>query len=236
MYDMPTITAINGNSVTVSAGNTVGGAGVTFTDIAGVPYAYDATAWGYKALGSLTGSTAGNSAFGFKALALDTTGADNAADGDNALSQLTTGSLNAALGFNAGIALTTGSHNTLLGGATGAHLTTAGGDLLIGEGADDLSNTGNIMQMVGTGGAFISATGINTPATSATTVAGSLAINGATRLAITTVAALPTCNTGAKGELYEVTDASSPTWHGTLTGGSTTFSGAMCNGSDWIAF
>jgi hypothetical protein len=53
---------------------------------------------------------------------------------------------------------------------------------------------------------------------------------------IYTVATLPTCNSGAKGTWYSVSDASSPTFLGTLTGGSSTFTPAICNGSGWVAF
>lgn len=60
--------------------------------------------------------------------------------------------------------------------------------------------------------------------------------NKGVKLASTTVGALPTCNSGLRGTLYEVTDANAPTWHSTLTGGGAVVSGAMCNGSNWIAF
>lgn len=51
----------------------------------------------------------------------------------------------------------------------------------------------------------------------------------------TTVAALPTCNAAAKGSLYVVTDASSPTYGASLTGSSTTIALALCSGSAWVA-
>jgi len=51
-----------------------------------------------------------------------------------------------------------------------------------------------------------------------------------------TVATLPTCNSAAKGTWYSVSDASSPTFLGTLTGGSSTFTPVICNGSAWVAF
>ena len=52
---------------------------------------------------------------------------------------------------------------------------------------------------------------------------------------VTIVASLPTCQSSNKGQLYVVTDASSPTYNGTLTGGSTTTALALCNGSTWAA-
>lgn len=47
-------------------------------------------------------------------------------------------------------------------------------------------------------------------------------------------ASLPTCNTGAKGMRGVVSDASSPTYGGTLTGGSSTAASVLCNGTNWI--
>lgn len=52
---------------------------------------------------------------------------------------------------------------------------------------------------------------------------------------VTVVASLPTCSSGTKGLLYVVTDASSPSWNGALTGGSTTTVLALCTGSTWTA-
>ena len=53
--------------------------------------------------------------------------------------------------------------------------------------------------------------------------------------ALTTVAALPTCNSASKGYTYQVTDANAPTYGGTLTGSSTTFAVAICDGTNWTA-
>lgn len=52
---------------------------------------------------------------------------------------------------------------------------------------------------------------------------------------VTVVASLPTCNSAAKGLLYVVTDASSPTYGAALTGGSSTTALALCDGSIWRA-
>jgi hypothetical protein len=51
-----------------------------------------------------------------------------------------------------------------------------------------------------------------------------------------TVATLPTCSSTNKGEQGWVSDASSPTFLGTLTGGSTTATPVFCNGSAWVAY
>ena len=52
---------------------------------------------------------------------------------------------------------------------------------------------------------------------------------------ITVVASLPTCNTARKGAVSVVTDASSPTYGGALTGSSTTVTLVMCNGTSWVS-
>lgn len=50
-----------------------------------------------------------------------------------------------------------------------------------------------------------------------------------------TVGALPTCNSGATGTVYVVSDSSSPTYNASLTGGGSTKALALCNGSAWTA-
>lgn len=50
-----------------------------------------------------------------------------------------------------------------------------------------------------------------------------------------TVSTLPTCNAASAGAQARVSDASSPTFLGTLTGGSTTKTGVTCNGTAWVA-
>jgi hypothetical protein len=51
-----------------------------------------------------------------------------------------------------------------------------------------------------------------------------------------TVSGLPACSSGNKGLRYDVTDGSSPTFLGTLTGGGTTYTPAVCNGTNWVAY
>jgi hypothetical protein len=50
-----------------------------------------------------------------------------------------------------------------------------------------------------------------------------------------TVATLPSCASVSAGMIAYVTDASSPTYNATLTGGSSTKTLAMCNGTNWTA-
>ncbi|HTV32757.1 MAG TPA: hypothetical protein VME69_06600 [Methylocella sp.] len=56
-----------------------------------------------------------------------------------------------------------------------------------------------------------------------------------TMLPSSTVANLPTCGTNFQYMLRAVTDATSPTYGGTLTGGGSTPALAMCVGSSWLA-
>lgn len=50
-----------------------------------------------------------------------------------------------------------------------------------------------------------------------------------------TVSALPTCNSSLVGAMAAVTDATSPTYNGTLTGGGSVSVPVYCNGTAWTA-
>jgi len=52
---------------------------------------------------------------------------------------------------------------------------------------------------------------------------------------ITVVASLPTCNSGMKGRFMTVTDATTPTYGATLSGGGAVTAFALCDGSNWTA-
>jgi hypothetical protein len=54
-------------------------------------------------------------------------------------------------------------------------------------------------------------------------------------LPITTVAGLPACASTLAGTMRAVSDATSPTYNGTLTGGGSTTIPVFCNGSAWTA-
>lgn len=54
-------------------------------------------------------------------------------------------------------------------------------------------------------------------------------------LPISTVAALPTCTTALKGAQRMVSDATTPTYNGALTGGSTVVTAVGCNGTAWLS-
>ncbi len=50
----------------------------------------------------------------------------------------------------------------------------------------------------------------------------------------TTVASLPTCNAGANGFIYTITDALAPTIAGIVVGGGAVTLMVHCNGTNWI--
>ena len=67
-------------------------------------------------------------------------------------------------------------------------------------------------------------------------LAGNITLSGSELFAVgTTVALLPTCNSGAKGLITRVDDALAPTWNGTLSGTGSVSVLAYCNGSNWTA-
>ncbi|GAB7536144.1 hypothetical protein BGC_23600 [Burkholderia sp. 3C] len=67
------------------------------------------------------------------------------------------------------------------------------------------------------------------------TVTPMVAVAGGLQLPLSTVAALPTCNSTNKALMYAVSDATSPTYNGALTGGGTVSVPVYCNGSTWTA-
>lgn len=64
---------------------------------------------------------------------------------------------------------------------------------------------------------------------------GSTIVSG-TQLTAATVATLPTCNANTKGiASYYVTDATTPTYNATLTGGGAVIVRVFCNGTAWTS-
>ena len=87
--------------------------------------AFDLTVNGIK-VGLGGGSVVGNTAIGFQALFVNTTGADNVAVGYNSLPSNTSGNGNIAIGAGSLFSNTTGLYNTAIGQIAG-YLTDAGG-------------------------------------------------------------------------------------------------------------
>lgn len=58
---------------------------------------------------------------------------------------------------------------------------------------------------------------------------------GATQLLVTTVGALPVCDVSHAGIIRMVTDATTPTYNATLTGGGAVKVMVICNGTNWMS-
>jgi hypothetical protein len=78
--------------------------------------------------------------------------------------------------------------------------------------------------------------GNNSDITSLTNIHSiALATGGYIKLAAYTVASLPTCNSERKNALMAVTDAMTPVYNGSLTGGGSINIPVFCNGAAWTA-
>jgi len=94
--------------------------------------------------------------------------------------------------------------------------------------------TGNVTGNVT--GAVNGSIGATTPSTGTfTTVISNSVSTGSTALTAYTVSTLPTCNSSTNGALYYITDATAPTYNGTLTGGGSVRTLALCNNTAWTA-
>ena len=81
-----------------------------------------------------------NTAIGYKAMQVNTTGQNNTAIGQGALDSNTTGSNNTACGNGSGTANTEGVNNTYVGDTSGIVLTTGDNNLMLGH---DAGRTGS---------------------------------------------------------------------------------------------
>jgi hypothetical protein len=66
------------------------------------------------------------------------------------------------------------------------------------------------------------------------TLAGRLDFSGFLNPLVTTVASLTTCNSANDGLEHGVSDALSPVWNATLTGGGSSHVKVRCNGTSWV--
>ncbi|MEI7720180.1 MAG: tail fiber domain-containing protein [bacterium] len=142
-------------------GNIVNGSGNTCLghDAAGIYGGTNLTASGVTFVGQDAGRNYGG-------------GVGQTALGSSALRNVS-GNYDTGLGYQAGQNLTTGTNNTIIGYGVAPTLTTGGGNIAIGTGSSTdvaLANTSNTLNI----GQIIFTTGINTPSTSATNIAGTL--------------------------------------------------------------
>ena len=104
-------------------------------------------ALGYQALRQSNGNF--NNAFGWRALASNTTGGNNVAMGDGTGQANTTGSNNTYIGANAGNTGGTGSGNIAIGSNAGVNMTTASNVICIGDDGDSSAFTATNRTFIG---------------------------------------------------------------------------------------
>jgi hypothetical protein len=153
--------------------------------------------------------------------------------GANTISHFATcsGSPTLMMDFNLGANDLSGcsDSNITANGGLGTNFTNFGGRFQI---VGTNSASGDALYRTGAGNVCISTGGVQAGCFDASQ---NLNLVAAATLVTKTVATLPTCNSGAKGQMYAVSDASSPTYNATLTGSSTTWALAVCNGVNWTA-
>lgn len=185
------------------------------------------TATGFESLIVNTTGT-GNTSYGFQSLWSNTTGTYNSAHGYRALFYNTTGLSNTAMGREALNNVTTGNNNTAIGNGTGLGITTGSGNTILGAGVTGLASglTNNIILANGVGAIKAQHDGTDWVFT------GSVKSSTVIKLKNYTVSTLPT---GVEGDTAYVTDATTPTYLGTLTGGGSIKCPVFYNGTAWVS-
>lgn len=149
------------------------------------------TAVGYGTLSVIETGNGQNSAFGFQALNLVTTGTKNTAVGVVALSKVTSGASNVGIGVSAGREITTGTGNVAIGLDTMRGVTTQGANTAVG-GSALTANAGADNTAIGSNSLFTSTAGDENTALgslslfSATTGAKNIAVGYRSGFALTT--------------------------------------------------
>lgn len=192
------------------------------------------TATGYKALATNTSGTS-NTANGYEALFSTTAGSNNTANGYLTLYNNTTGGNNTATGDEALYNNTTGGNNTANGNQAGRYisggsivLTAPTNSVFLGSSTQALANGDANETVIGYGatGHGSNTVTIGGPSTVKTYFTGVVITSGYT------VASLPAGTLGARAF---VTDAVAPTFLGALTGGGSSFSPVIYNGTAWVS-
>jgi hypothetical protein len=144
--------------------------------------------------------------------------------------------------FWTGSAWQSGTSASFLGGVVpNASQFTASGTALSVTNNETIGGTLGVTGATTLAGALtLSAAGTALAITNNATIGGTLAVtgvmsSGGVLLPVSTVGALPSCVTGLKGAIRAVSDATSPTYNGTLTGGGAVSVPVYCNGSAWTA-
>lgn len=232
--------SVTGGNVTANSQTSSGtdqniliGASAANTIINGVDLSGNTTNYGVKVLsGALYTVLSNNNYTGATSGAIDDVsgdaailggiGADGVAYGPNISDGGTSGDKQLTL-RNGGVA---GGTIAQFAAVTG----TANANASFGN-VDGSTPTAEINTGIGDTGGLTISTGAGpitlTPAGASVIATKPLALQGYT------VATLPSCGSGIKGAMAYVTDASSPTYNGALTGSSSTIVPVFCNGSSW---
>jgi len=218
------LTAYNDGDTTYNCNSVA----IGFGAMASLTNGYENVAVGTSILTSAT-SSYWCTGLGIQALQNATTGARLTGIGLSALSLATTSIGASGLGMNAGIgggnaalAVTTASYGTYLGYQAGPSTATQRDyQTVIGANATGY-DAGNSITLgrIGTDTVYMGAA-----------VIGASAVSGVGY----TVATLPAAAAALKGARAFVTDATSPSWLSSLTGGGSIACPVFCNGSAWVA-
>lgn len=204
---------LTGGAAGLSGAGTAAGGAANVTGGAGSANATGTSAGGTA---NVTGGIGGGGSTGNGGQAIVTGGAGSATS---------TGTANGAAAF-------------LNGGAGGPNATTsasgAGANVIGGNaGAASNSNGGNVNLRPGTAAGSGTNGVINLQ--DSTTAKQIIVAASGPQFLVTTVGALPSCVAGIAGTIRVVSDALTPAYGVALTGGSSTYALALCNGSAWLA-
>ena len=178
------------------------------------------------------GNISSNTSFGSAALNSNTTGSGNTAIGANALDEVSTNSNNTGLGTSAMQFNNSGSDNVAVGYNAGRFDNLGDGinqaqSVLIGSGSKGTRTSTNEIAI----GYNVQGSGSNTATIGNASITKTV-LRGVIQQTTYTVATLPA---GAIGQFAIVTDAVSPTYLGTLTGGGSVVCPVFYNGTAWVS-
>jgi hypothetical protein len=204
------------------------------------------TAYGYQALKSATTAN-GNTGIGQSSLA-NTTGNNNTGVGYQSGLLASSGVNNSYFGYNCGYNITTGGNNTFVGNGATANGSAITGSYNTGVGSQvlyALTGVGANNTAIGYQAGSTLTTGGNNiligyqAAPSAITVNNEITIGNSSNTVIryphtySTVASLPSASTVGRGSRTFVTDALTPTFQATVTGGGAVFTPIYSDGTNW---
>jgi hypothetical protein len=196
------------------------------------------------AVGLGNNSISTNSAFGVNALNAITTGSNNLAIGYATARLMTTGSSNTGIGSQVLYSSTTGSSNVGIGLYALFNSVSASNNVAIGVQALVSATAGNNTAIGYQAGLSIT-TGTNNivignaAASSSATVANEITIGNSSNTVLryphnySTVASLPSASTVGRGSRTFVTDALTPVFQATVTGGGAVFTPVYSDGTNW---